>query len=80
MNPEVKYYIVGNRIVDETMLRLNYSNQPHIELKEGLQLSIGRTIVDDRIKSPSQLLREGKYNAAKNIFWSSVFLNPSLFI
>lgn len=80
MNPEVKYYIVGYQIVDETMLRLKYSNQPHVEMKEGLQLSNGRTIVDDRIKTPSQLVREGKYNVGDNIFWSSVFCNPSLYL
>lgn len=81
MNPNLKYYYLTDAMVfiSETELKF-YENEPFIEVQHGLKLSDGRIVVDDRSKTTTQLILEGKYDIRKNVLFSNIFHNPLLYL
>lgn len=57
-----------------------FNGEKYLEVKEGLKLSDGRIVVDDRVKTPSQLIRDGKYDLRRNVLFSNIYHNPLLFL
>lgn len=82
MNPNQEYYYVYEvlSLVTREKYESWYLGEPYLKIEEGLKLPDGRTIVDDRVKTPSQLVQEGKYDPRKNVFLSNVILNPLIFL
>lgn len=82
MQPNLRYFYVPDFLsfVSEPDYNRRFEGEKCVEIKEGFKISDGRTIVDDRVKTPSQLLREGKYDSRRNVLLSSIFHNPLLFL
>ena len=82
MQPNLRYFYVPEFLsfVSEPDYLVRFAGEKYLEVKEGLKLSDGRIVVDDRTKTPSQLLREGKYDSRRNVLLSSIFHNPLLFL
>lgn len=81
MDPKQEYFYIPEAMCLVSSDRLHeFKGEHKIQIKDGLKLSDGRTVVDDRVKTPSQLLREGKYDVRKNVLFSNIFHNPLLFL
>lgn len=54
--------------------------QDFVEIKHGCKTSDGKTIVDDRERSPYQLYQNGEYDPKHNHLLSNVVLNPLIYL
>ncbi len=81
MDPNQNYFyvpLVQAVLTEEQYYQNGFTGEYYINLTEGMKID-ERVVIDDRIKTPVELVQEGKYITGENILLSNVILNPHLY-